>query len=271
MEGIVVGVPAARRAAETAKLIERWGGRALVGPTVEEIPVSDERPVVEQTRRLIDGEPAWAVHLTGVGTKRWLEVAERAALLTELLRTLAAARLIPRGAKANAVLKANGLAPEWIPMSETSAEIAEWLSPRLSPGQMVGLQRHGEPVPGLSAPLREAGAEVVEIASYYWSIPQERGPAETLVRGLIDGTCSALAITSAPQVRNLFLVAGDAREALHEALGTRVFLAAVGTVAAGALEEQGLRADLIAQPARLGALVRGLAQARERVLAKSAH
>ncbi|MEX2553645.1 MAG: uroporphyrinogen-III synthase [Actinomycetota bacterium] len=271
LDGLVIGVPAARRAIETAKLIERWGGTALVGPTVEEVPVEDEGQVLRATADVIESGVPWSIHLTGVGTRRWFEAAARGALLEPLLSTLEAARLIPRGAKASAVLKDYGLGFAWMPEGETSREIAEWLGPQISEGDAVALQRHGEPVPGLSSPLEEAGARMIDLITYRWEIPNDRGPAERLVTALVDGGAHALVITSAPQVRHLFGVAEGLgmRDRLQAALADRVYLAAVGTVAAAAFQREGLAADLIAQPPRLGALVRALAAAREAVDAKS--
>lgn len=271
LQGIVVGVPAGRRATETAKLIERRGGAALLGPTVEEVPVADAAPVIEATRKLIAAPAAWVVHLTGVGTRRWLDLAEQSGLGESLLDTLSAARLIPRGAKANSVLKANGLRAEWIPSGETSKEIAEWLGPQIRPGETVGVQRHGESVPGLTGALTQAGARVIELVTYRWEIPQDRAPAQALVTALIDGTAGALVITSAPQVRHLVVVAEDLalKEDLVRALRDHVYLASVGTVASASLLELGLRPDLEADPPRMGALVRALAAARSDVLRKS--
>lgn len=270
LAGLVIGVPAARRATETARLIERWGGTPLVGPTVEEVPVEDEAPVIRATGDLIAAPARWVVHMTGVGTRRWFDIALRAGLHEPLLQVLGAARLIPRGAKANDVLKSNKLKAEWIPSTETSREITEWLAPQIRPGDTVGLQRHGEAVPGLSGTLAGAGATVIELATYRWEIPQDRAPAQALVKALAGGTCGALVITSAPQVRNLFRVAESMgyREELLEALRRRVYLAAVGVVAASALKELDLAPDLVARPARLGALIRGLAGARQEILGK---
>jgi uroporphyrinogen-III synthase len=271
LEGLVIGVPAARRATETAKLIERWGGIPLVGPTVEEVQVEDDEPVLRASRELIEAGVAWSIHLTGVGTRRWFEAAARGGILDPLLSALGAARRIPRGQKASSALKSYGLGFTWIPEGETSKEIAEWLAPQISAGDVVSLQRHGEPVPGLSDPLEETGARVIDVITYRWEIPTDRRPAERLVKALVDGEAHALVITSAPQVRHLFLVAEGLglREELEAALAAHVYLAAVGVVAAAALEREGLAADLVAQPPRLGALVRALAEARAAVDAKS--
>ncbi|MEX2588194.1 MAG: uroporphyrinogen-III synthase [Actinomycetota bacterium] len=271
LDGLTVGVPAARRATETARLVQRWGGSALVGPTVREVTAADPGPVIEATHRVIEAPLQWSVHLTGVGTKRWFDLAEEAGLLGALLGKLQGAQVIARGQKTKSALAAGQIKPAWVPDSETSHEIAEWLTPKLSPGDTVALQLHGEPVPELAGAVTSTGAELIEVQSYSWDLPEDLGPAEQLVRGIVEGRVHALMITSAPQVRFLAEIAERAglRSELIEALGRRVFLAAVGTVAAGGLRDLGLQEDLVADPPRMGALVRSLAGSRERVLAKA--
>lgn len=271
LAGLVVGVPAARRAAETARLIERWGGTALVGPTVQEVEVRDPGPVLAATRQVIEAPVSWSVHLTGVGTRRWFGIAAEHGLVEPLREVLSKARVVARGQKASSALRAHDLAPEWVPPGETSREIAEWMAERVAAGEVVALQRHGEPVPGLSRPLQDAGARVVELATYTWEIPDDRAPAEQLVGALVEGRVHALVITSAPQLRNLFRIAAELglEDDLQRALADRVFVASVGTVAAEPLASRGLTPGVVARPARLGALLRALAASRAEVLAKA--
>jgi uroporphyrinogen-III synthase len=271
LEGLVVGIPAARRATETARLVQRWGGIPLVGPTVQEVPVEDEEPLLQATEEVIASNLRWSVLLTGVGTRRWLSRAESWGRLEDLLDRLRSADLIPRGAKAKAALAAHGLESAWVPEGETSREIATWLTERLQPGDVLALQRQGEPVPALRKPLEGAGARVIEVAPYRWELPDDRGPAMRLMLALTRADVHALVITSAPQIHHLFALArqGGVEADLRRALGERVFLAAVGTVAGAGLEAEGLVPDLVAQPPRMGALIRALASARDRVLEKS--
>ncbi|MEX0789412.1 MAG: uroporphyrinogen-III synthase, partial [Actinomycetota bacterium] len=208
LAGMVIGVPAARRSAETARLIERWGGTPLVGPTVEEVEVEDPGPVVEATRAVLDAPAAWSVHLTGVGTTRWFNIAEDHGLLDPLLAVLGGARVVARGQKASSALRGYKLTPEWIPKGETSREIAAWMGDKVTDGEVVAVQRHGEPVPGLTGSLEDNGARVIELATYRWEVPADREPAQRLVRELAAGRVHALVVTSAPQIRKLFEIAG---------------------------------------------------------------
>lgn len=271
LEGLVVGIPAARMAAETASLVERWGGTPLVGRAVQEVPVGDDEPLREATQAVLAAPPAWSVHLTGVGTRRWFDQAEAWGLLPALLDALGAASVIARGGKAGRALRERHLEPAWTPEGETSAEIAAWLGPRVHAGDTVVLQRHGEPSPALSGALAAAGAQLIEVVTYRWAIPEDRGPAEHLVRALAGGDAHALVVTSAPQARHLFLLARGLglEDGLRRALVSRVFVGAVGTVAADGLRAEAVEPDLVATPARLGSLLRSLAGARERILAKN--
>jgi uroporphyrinogen-III synthase len=127
-------------------------------------------------------------------------------------------------------------------------------------------------VPELVDALVAAGSRVIEIAPYTWAPVADRGAAVRLVHALVSGEAQALLVTSAPQARFLFVVAKEvgAADALRAALRQRVFTAAVGSVAARGLGDQGVAADLVAKVGRVGHLVRELAAARERILEKAA-
>ncbi len=244
-----------------------------MAPVMEEVPVSEEGPLrlaTEEAARGLD----WSVHLTGTGTRRWFEKAAEWGLLEALLESLRRARIVARGPKAAAVLRQFGLTPVWSPPGETSEEVKEGLLERVRPGERVAVQLYGEPVPGLTEALRGAGARVVEVAPYTWELPrspQGRRAALSLVESLVRGDVQVLLVTSAPQARNLFILAGEAglADELRAVLRDRVFVAAVGEVARAGLEVEGVEADLVASPPRLGSLLRAVAEARERVLAKN--
>lgn len=271
LDGLTIGVPAARRAAETARLVRRWGGSPLVGPTVREVAATNPAGVVEATQLIIDSPLQWSVHLTGVGTKRWFDLADQATLLNPLLDKLRGAEVIARGQKTKAALATADIQPAWVPEGETSQEIIEWLRPKLGLSDTVAVQLHGEGIPDLSNAITSTGAKLIEVQSYVWDVPEDLEPAQQLVREIVDGRVQALLVTSAPQVRFLAEISErlGLRDQLIDALGRRVFLAAVGTVAAAGMTDLGLEADLVAEPPRMGALVRALAESREQILSKA--
>lgn len=274
LEGIRVAVPATRRATETAALIRRWGGDPLVGPLLEEVPVEDEGPMRAATEEILAAPATWFVHLTGAGTRRWFGSAAEWGLLDRLLDLAHRSRVIARGPKSSAALAERDLEPEWTPPGETSAEIAAWLTPQVGPADTVSVQIYGEPVPGLTGSLADSGARVVEIAPYRWALPVDpvqRQASEAVVTSIASAQVQAIVVTSAVQATNLFAVARDLGVAteLRRALTERIFTAAVGQVSRSGLEREGVPVDFVAQPARLGALIRGLAESSERIRAKA--
>lgn len=274
LAGLTVAAPAARRATETAALIRRWGGEPLVAPLLEEIPVEDEEPLRAATEEVLAAPATWSVHLTGVGTRRWFDRAAGWGLLEPLTGVLGACRIVARGQKTSAALAERDLRPAWVPEGETSAEIAAWLGGRLSASDTVAVQLSGEPVPALREALEAAGARPIEVSPYRWSLPTDpadRERAEAFVRSLAGGEPQAIVVTSAVQATHLFVVARalGIEEALRRALAERIFVAAVGHVAQGGLEAEGVASDLVADPPRLGALLRALAEAAPAIRRKS--
>ncbi len=269
LSGFVVGIPAARKAEESATLVARYGGVPVVGPTVRENEVPDPA-VAGATYKLLQRAPTWSVHLTGIGTRRWFRAAQRLGCLDQLLEQLRAARLVARGPKVRAAMHEYDLEPYWIPPDELSATIAGWLIPQLQPNDVVVVQCAGESPPGFITALTSNGSEVVEVAPYEWDLPADKGPAKELARAVANNVVDVLLVTSAPQVRHLLAIAKEAgcEEGLRDALAHHVFVAAVGEVAAAALRDEGLSVDVIAQPPRLGALVRAVAARRDDVMFK---
>lgn len=270
LDGIRVGVPASRQAEAASRLIARHGGEAIVGPVMTEIPESPE-VLRDVTREVTSREPGFSVHLTGVGTRYWFDAAEELELLEQLLGVLGEATIVARGPKTAKALRERELEPTWMPSGERSADIVEWLQGRVGPLDTVALQRYGRPIPEVVAPIEAAGAHVIEVAPYRWGLPEDTAEAEDLVRRIVDGDVQAMIVTSAPQIQLLFELAerlGSATE-LRDAIRARVFVGAVGEVAASGVQDVGCRADLVADPARMGALVRDLAASRDEILGKA--
>ena len=129
LSGILVAVPATRRAAETEALIRRWGGTSLVGPLLEELPIEDEGPLRSATEEIVAAPATWSVHLTGVGTCRWFVRAAEWGLGERLLEVPVGGHIIARTEVDRSASQRAASSSEWTPPGETSAEMAEWLGP----------------------------------------------------------------------------------------------------------------------------------------------
>jgi uroporphyrinogen-III synthase len=267
LEGFTVAVTAARRRDELATLLERRGARVVLAPAIRIVPLADDTELLHATQRCLDAPVDVAVATTGIGFRGWMEAADGWGLGERLVTTLGAARLLARGPKVRGAIRAAGLVEAWSPESESSSEVLDHLLGTDLDGLRVAVQLHGEPLPDFVEALRLAGAEVVEVPVYRWTLPEDVAPLYRLVEQILTRQVDAVTFTSAPAVASLLAVAEgqSSREDLVAALRTGVTAVCVGPVTAAPLERLGVSTVQPAR-ARLGALVREVvAQLPDRV------
>jgi uroporphyrinogen-III synthase len=222
------------------------------------VPLADDTELVAATRAVLAAPVDLVVATTGVGFRGWVEAAEAWEL--PLVEHLRPARVLARGPKARGVIRGAGLVDAWSPASESSAEVlAHLLSGAEGPlgGRRIAVQLHGDPLAELRAALTAAGAEVLPVPVYRWTLPDDLGPVRRLITSVVAGDVDAVTFTSAPAAAGLLRVAGDLglREALVSALRGPVPAFCVGPVTAAPLVAEGV-APLQPPRARLAALAR---------------
>src|SRR5680860_1078402 len=143
MDGLRVGVTAARRGQALVTALERRGASVLWGPTLAgDHP--DDRGAAGDLETLLARRPNWLVASTGVGVRTLVDVADRTGRGEALRELLAGTRLVARGAKAHGAMRALGVEPVFVSRQETdrdtntgstpSARIAPCASPPWPPG-----------------------------------------------------------------------------------------------------------------------------------------
>jgi uroporphyrinogen-III synthase len=251
LAGMRIGVAQTRHARELAALIEREGGVPLLAPCLREVHSEDGAELQE---RLVDVTAAPVrtfVFQTGVGTRALFDLAAAAGLAERLTATVAAALVVARGPKPLAVLLRLGFRVDRRTVEpHTTAEVVALLDAEELAGHRVAVQHYGTANRALVSYLRSRGADVIELSSYRWALPEDVGPIMRLLDELRAGTLAVTAFTSASQVENLFTVAADAGLAgdLPEWLNRRTVTAAIGPTCAGALEQRGVAVAI--QPGR---------------------
>lgn len=291
LAGFTIGVTAARRADELAALLVRRGASVLHAPAIRIIPLSDDAELHRATEAVIADPPQLVVATTGIGFRGWVEAADGWGLADALHAALAGSRLIARGPKATGAIRAAGLREEWSPASESSAEVLAHLLAEGVRGVRIAVQLHGattewEPLPDFGQALRDAGAEVVAVPVYRWTMPQDTAPMDRLLEATVSGAVDSLSFTSAPAVASMLERArqlgmldllldavGAGTQGTTGGTGGRVLVACVGPVTAGPLEALGVPTVQPAR-ARLGSLARHLAEelpARAPVLEVAGH
>ncbi|HEU5150668.1 MAG TPA: uroporphyrinogen-III synthase [Iamia sp.] len=274
LAGFTVGVTADRRADEQAELLRRRGAEVVHGPVIRTLPLTDGAALAAATEAVIATPPDTLVALTGLGVRSWFEAADGHDRGDALRAALRDATVVARGPKAAGALATAGLDAAWRAPGESSAEVARHLGTDLA-GRRIAVQRDGAAEPELAERLAAAGADVVDVPVYRWVLPDDLGPAASLVAALADGALDAVTFTSAAAISNLFAVAADAGgdalvAAVRAALLGPVLPVCVGPVSAARLAAHGV--DRRVHPARwrLGPMVRCLAEAlatRRRVVA----
>jgi uroporphyrinogen decarboxylase len=259
-----------RMASETARLIERNGGQAMVAPAMREIPLGDNPAALEFAGRLLAGEIDIAIFLTGVGARALFQVMEtrhpRAALTAALARIVTAVR----GPKPQAALRDYGVEPS-LQAAEpnTWRELLEVLTAHSElQGKRIAVQEYGVSNRDLVSALEARGAEVMIVPVYRWTLPVDRGPLTEALRAIANGQADVALFTSSNQVTNVMQMA-DAQgigDAVRYGLGTMV-IGSVGPVCSQELRARGISVDLEPGHPRLGHLIREAARRSATILA----
>ncbi len=262
LEGKTIALTEARRAPELATLVSKLGGTPYPAPAVREVLRRDRGPALAAIERMLQGEVAAIVFMTGVGARALLTLAGEAGQRDALLAAFARMLVVARGPKPVAVLREVGLRPDVVPTEPTSEGVLTALAPRDLRGRRVAVQLSGDDSRLLLDGLRARGAEVLDVALYEWALPEDVGPLERLARDAVAGRIDVIAFTSAPQVRHLFLVAErlGLAEPLTATLRGRVLTAVVGPVCRAALAERGITPAIEAEKGTMGALIHAIAQ-----------
>jgi len=123
-------------------------------------------------------------------------------------------------------------------------------------GKRVVVQRYGETNRELQATLERNGADVTEIVTYRWGLPEDTAPLLRLIDALGRDEIDLVAFTSASQASNLFTVAqyDGKQQSLKQSLwpNARRFNRPGSSAA---LRKLGVRVDIEAHPQKLGPLI----------------
>jgi uroporphyrinogen-III synthase len=207
-----------------------------------------------------------AIFQTGVGTHALFNATDALGITADLLGQLAQITVVARGPKPTGALRSRGVRIDLSAEDPfTTAEVMQALQTVELAGKRVIVQRYGVTNVELEQALRERGAQVIEIPTYRWALPQDTRPLVALMEALEQGTVDAVMFTNAAQVHNLFSIAEQQQrmDELKAALD-RTLVASIGPVCSDALRKFGVQIGLEPHPPKLGPLVSALEQALSR-------
>jgi uroporphyrinogen decarboxylase len=260
-----------RRAPEMQRLIEKLGGVPLVSPSLREVAVDEQRPVIDFANHLMTGQIDIVLFLTGVGIRQMLEHLERHVDRQRFLNALTDVKTVVRGPKPLAVLRELGITPTiQVPEPNTWREVLSTFDAQLPvANQVIAVQEYGVPNISLIAGLEARGAQVVGVQVYRWDLPEDIKPLEENIRRITLGEVDACLFTSAQQVIHLLQVAQrlELEQSFRDSL-RRVVIASIGPTTSEMLRKLGISVDFEPSHGKMGHLVSELSQIAEELVSR---
>ncbi|HEY6441957.1 MAG TPA: uroporphyrinogen-III synthase [Candidatus Acidoferrales bacterium] len=261
LTGLRVLALESRRAAEMAKLIENYGGRAIVAPAMREVPLESNTEAIEFVRTLSKQGFDVAIFLTGVGARFLVKVAESIGLREQFVAGLQGATIVARGPKPVAALKEFGVPVRVaVPEPNTWRDLLRALDEKRAAlplgGRRVAVQEYGSSNAELIAGLEERGAVVTRVPVYQWALPEDTGPLRNAIHAIASGEIDMALFTTSVQVAHLLRVAEEMNVESRLRRGLeRVAVGSIGPITSEELREHGLAVDFEPEHPKMGFLV----------------
>jgi uroporphyrinogen-III synthase len=261
-----------RRAPEMAKLIENYGGRAIVAPSMREVPLESNTEALAFARTLAANGFDMVIFLTGVGTRALARVVETIYPLEQFAEALRKVTVVARGPKPVAALKELGVPVTIaVPEPNTWRDLLRALDEKSGTAALkpkrVAVQEYGASKAELLAGLAERGAQVTRVPVYQWALPEDTGPLRAAVETIARGEIDVALFTTSIQVAHLLRIAREMNlEQKLRLAFARILIGSIGPMTSEELREQGLTADFEPAHPKMGFLVNEAAQRGEGLL-----
>ncbi len=259
-----------RRSEDMANLIRNHGGEPIQTPSMQEIPLTEQREALEFGEVLMGGACDVLILLTGVGTRMLVDTLATRRSREKVLEAFGKPALVCRGPKPIRALKKMGLRPTLtVGEPNTWRDLLQALDDELPvSGKRVAVQEYGARNQELLDGLRERNAVVTPVPVYGWELPDDTTPLKNAIARGVAGEIDVAVFTSAPQVDHLFQVAEQQARAdeLREAFRSRILVASIGPMTNEALTRLGVEADIVPEHPKMGHLVSALAEGAARGL-----
>lgn len=235
----------------------------MLAPALAEVPDIDPANIARLVAGLEARPPRVAIFQTGVGTRALFDAADSTGVGQALLALLSKSVVIARGPKPTGVLRSREVRIDRSAAEPyTTVQVLAALGDLPLRGERALVQRYGETNIELERVLSAKGAEIVEIPTYRWALPEDTRPLEALIAALARGEIDAAVFTSASQAHNLFALARRiGKDATLPANLNRTLVASIGPVCSAALASCRVNIAVEASPPKLGPLVSALEKA----------
>jgi uroporphyrinogen-III synthase len=248
-----------RRVAEMTRMLEAAGAVAYVSPSMREVPLGENRPVLDFARGLLAGDFDVVIFMTGVGFRLLMRSLQDDFEEPALVEALRRVTKIARGPKPVAAMQEVGLSADVrIGEPNTWRDVLAACSNQAPDvrGANIAIQEHGLPSTALQAGLEALGATVVSVPVYQWALPEDIEPLQENLRRVVAGQVDVALFTSSRQVAHMLLVASQMgiEEDLRAAF-RRLAVGSIGPTTSETLGEYGIGVDFEPAHPKLGHLV----------------
>src|ERR1700726_3437396 len=174
MKDKTVAILESRMRDHIASLVRKYGGTPYSAPALAKIPDVDPAHIDELIRDWNSAPPDIFFFQTGVGTRALFAATDLLGLTDVLLRLLDSAQVVVRGPKPAMVLRSRKVRIDCAASDPftTHEVLAAMHGPPLR-GKRVVVQRYGETNRNFQGELESEGAEIIEIVTYRWGLPEE--------------------------------------------------------------------------------------------------
>jgi uroporphyrinogen-III synthase len=248
------------------KLIENYGGQAIVAPSMREVPLESNTEAVAFARALAAGEFDIVIFLTGVGTRALARVVETVYPVEQFVAALRKISVVARGPKPVAALKEMGVPVTLaVPEPNTWRDLLQALDEKNDSlplaGRRVAVQEYGTSNPELLAALAERGARVTRVPVYQWALPEDTGPLRAAVEAIARAEIDMALFTTSIQIVHLLRIAREMNKEQELRRGfAAMVVGSIGPVTSAELREQGFHVDFEPSHPKMGILVNEAAQ-----------
>lgn len=261
LTGLRVLALESRRAGEMAKLISAYGGKAIVAPSMREVPLESNAEAIAFARTLASGGFDIVIFLTGVGTRALARVVQTIYPIEQFVEALRRIPIVARGPKPVAALKELGVPVTLaVPEPNTWRDLLRALDEKSDSlplaGRRVAVQEYGVSNPELLAGLAERGANVTRVPVYQWALPEDTGPLRAAVQAIVRGEIDVAVFTTSVQIVHLLQIAREMNleQQVREGLA-RIVVGSIGPVTSEELREQGIAPDFEPVHPKMGFLL----------------
>lgn len=279
LAGIRVAITGSRRASELAHVIKSFGGIPIIAPTVGiEIRQDVTKKVDHFINTILEERMDYIIFMTAPGVYLLMSNAKNLGLDKKFVEALQQITIVTRSLKPKYALANHGIKTDFIPDENTAEGIAKLLKNHDMINKKVAILWHGSYSSLIRDDLDRAGAKVFELSVYTYSVKLKENsanilkamgfsyetPHESKVVNLIEeankGLIDAITFTSPPSVHDLFKIAEahHMKDSLQLLLNKDIIVVAVGPSTRKALEEEGVRIDVMPSIYKMGSMVKSL-------------